>query len=108
MYNDKKYTIAQIKEALLNDYKGNKDQTIMQTMFQMKAPKYGNNDDEIDEIGGKVMETWCNECWKYKTPNDFQFRPRMLSWNYRADPDASKCVATPNGRNSVSYYKGCS
>jgi len=73
VYNDKKYTIAQIKEALLNDYKGNKDQTIMQTMFQMKAPKYGNNDDEIDEIGGKVMETWCNECWKYKTPNDFQF-----------------------------------
>ena len=48
VYNDKKYTIAQIKEALLNDYKGNKDQTIMQTTFQMKAPKYGNNDDEIE------------------------------------------------------------
>jgi formate C-acetyltransferase len=44
VYDDKKYTIAQIKEALLNDYKGNKDQTIMQTTFQMKAPKYGNND----------------------------------------------------------------
>ncbi|MBA7571835.1 hypothetical protein ES708_13604 [subsurface metagenome] len=29
----------------------------MQTTFQMKAPKYGNNDDEIDEIGRKVMET---------------------------------------------------
>ena len=57
VYDDKKYTVAQIKEALLNDYKGNKDQTIMQTMFQMKAPKYGNNDDEIDEIGRKVMET---------------------------------------------------
>ena len=39
VYNDKKYTVAQIKEALLNDYKGNKDQTIMQTTFQMKAPK---------------------------------------------------------------------
>lgn len=39
VYNDKKYTIAQIKEALLNDYKGNKDQTIMRTIFQMKAPK---------------------------------------------------------------------
>jgi hypothetical protein len=39
VYNDKKYTIAQIKEALLNDYKGNKDQTIMQTLFQMKTPK---------------------------------------------------------------------
>jgi len=24
----------------------------------------------------------------------------MLSWNYWAGPDASKCVATPNGRNS--------
>ena len=103
VYDDKKYTIAQIKEALLNDYKGNKDQIIMQTMLQKKAPKYGNDDDENDEIGRKVMETWCNECWKYKTLNDFQFRPGMLSWNYWAGPDASKCVATPNGRNSGAF-----
>ena len=46
------------------------------------------------------METWCNECWKYKTPNNFQFRHGMLSWNYWAGPDASNCVATPNGRFS--------
>ena len=48
------------------------------------------------------METWCNECWKYKTPNDFQFRSGMLSWNYWAGPDASKCVATPNGSPDAS------
>ncbi len=103
VYDDKKYTITQVKKALLNDYKGSKEQTIMQSMFQKKAPKYGNNEDEPDEIGRKVMETWCNECWNYKTPNDFQFRPGMLSWNYWAGPDASKCVATPNGRNSGTF-----
>jgi formate C-acetyltransferase len=27
----------------------------------------------------------------------------MLSWNYWAGPDASKCVATPNGRNSGAF-----
>ncbi|GAH61791.1 unnamed protein product, partial [marine sediment metagenome] len=98
VYEDKKYTIAQVKKALMEDYQG-KENAIMQTLFKNKAPKYGVDDDEFDELGRMVMKTWSDECWKYKTPTNFQFRPGMLSWNYWAGADAANTIATPDGRN---------
>jgi formate C-acetyltransferase len=95
VYEDKKYSIDQIKEALLNDYHGYE---VMQTFLKNKAPKYGNDDDDDDELARMVMKVWTDETWKYKTPTDFQYRPGMLSWNYWAGADASYTIATPDGR----------
>ncbi len=100
VYEDKKYTIALIKEAIKNDFKGNE---VMQTYLMNKTPKYGNDEDDADEFSKKVMEIWSEECWKYKTPTNYQYRPGMLSWNYWAGADASYTIATPNGRNKGSF-----
>ncbi len=100
VYEDKKYTIAQIKEALTNNFEGYE---VIQNFLKNKAPKYGNNDDEADELARIVMKTWSDECWKYKTPTDFQYRPGMLSWNYWAGADASFTVATPDGRKKGTF-----
>ena len=100
VYEDKKYTISQIKEALMNDFK---EFEVMQTILKNKAPKYGNDEDDADELARVIMKTWTDECWKYKTPTDFQYRPGMLSWNYWAGADAHFTVATPNGRNSGTF-----
>jgi len=97
VYDEKKYTIAEIKDALVHNFEG-KQYTIMQTQLKNKAPKYGNDDDEADEIARNVMELWAKETWKYKTPTDFQYRPGMLSWNYWAGADAGLTPATPDGR----------
>ncbi len=102
VYDDKKYTITQIKDALINDFEG-EEFTVIQTMLKNRAPKYGNDVDEADEIARKVMKVWADETWKYKTPTDFQFRPGMLSWNYWAGADAGLTVATPNGRNKGTF-----
>jgi len=100
VYEDKKYTIAQIKDAIMNDFKGSE---VMQTLLKNKAPKYGNDEDEADELARLAMEAWVQECWKYKTLTNYQFRPGMLSWNYWAGTDASYTIATPNGRNKGSF-----
>jgi formate C-acetyltransferase len=100
VYKDKKYTIAQIKDAIENDFKGNE---VMQTFLRNKAPKYGNDDDDADELAKLIMEIWSDECWKYKSPTNFQYRPGMLSWNYWAGADAGFTIATPNGRNNGSF-----
>jgi len=100
VYEDKKYTIAQIKNAIINNFKGNE---IMQTYLKNKAPKYGNDEDDADRLARMVMEIWTEECWKYKTPTNYQYRPGMLSWNYWAGADASYTIATPNGRNNGSF-----
>ncbi len=102
VYDDKKYTIAQIKNALIEDFSG-KENTIMQTFLKNKAPKFGNDDDDPDEMSRKVMQLWSDECWKYKTPTNFQYRGGMLSWNYWAGADASFTIATPNGRNKGTF-----
>jgi len=100
VYDDKKYTISQIKEAMLNDFEGYE---VIQTFLKNKAPKYGNDEDDTDEVARMIMETWSDECWKYKTPTDFQFRPGMLSWNYWAGADASFTIATPDGRKKGTF-----
>ncbi|NVM36635.1 MAG: hypothetical protein HWN81_13650 [Candidatus Lokiarchaeota archaeon] len=100
VYEDKKYTIAQIKDAIMNDFKGSE---VMQTFLKNKSPKYGNDEDDADELARLAMEAWAQECWKYKTPTNYQFRPGMLSWNYWAGTDARYTIATPNGRNKGSF-----
>ncbi len=98
VYDEKKYTIAELKNALINNFQGKKEYEIMQTMLKNRGPKYGNDLDEADEIARRVMETWSQETFKYKTDTDFQFRGGMLSWNYWAGEDAAFTPATPNGR----------
>jgi formate C-acetyltransferase len=97
VFDDKKYTIDEIKDALENNFSG-EDYAIMQSILANKAPKFGNDIDEADEIAKNVMKTWAEEALKYKTSTDFRFRGGMLSWNYWAGEDAAFTPATPNGR----------
>ncbi|MHA1489905.1 MAG: pyruvate formate lyase family protein [Promethearchaeota archaeon] len=97
IFDDKKYTISQIKNALIENFEG-KENKIIQTFLKNKTPKYGNDEDDADELARMLMKAWADECWKYKTPTNFQYRPGMLSWNYWAGMDACYTVATPNGR----------
>ncbi|MHA1249509.1 MAG: pyruvate formate lyase family protein, partial [Candidatus Helarchaeota archaeon] len=103
VYDDKKFTIAEIKEAILNNFSGKKEYEIMRSILANKAPKYGNNDDEADEMARKVMEVWSKEALKYKTPTNYRFRGGMLSWNYWAGEDAAFTPATPNGRYAGTF-----
>ena len=102
VYDDNKYTITQIKDALINDFEG-EEFAVIQTMLKNRAPKYGNDVDDADELARKTMKVWSDETWKYKTSTNYQFRPGMLSWNYWAGADAGFTVATPNGRNKGTF-----
>ncbi|MBN2157354.1 MAG: hypothetical protein JW776_15015 [Candidatus Lokiarchaeota archaeon] len=98
VYDEQKFTIAELKEALVNNFQGKREYIIMQTTLKNRGPKFGNDLDEADELARNIMETWSSETFKYKTDTDFQFRGGMLSWNYWAGEDAAYTPATPNGR----------
>ncbi|MFX1274086.1 MAG: pyruvate formate lyase family protein [Promethearchaeota archaeon] len=102
IYEDKKYTISKIKEALNADFQG-KTNEIIQVYLKNKVLKYGNDDDDVNNLARDVMKTWADECWNYKTSTDFQFRGGMLSWNYWAGADAKYTIATPDGRNKGTF-----
>ncbi len=100
VYDKKECTLEELRKALLADWKGYE---ILQSKALYKAPKYGRDDDEADALGLKVMDTWAEEVWKYKTRSTGrQFRPGMLSWNYWIG-SGYILKASPNGRNENQF-----
>ena len=87
--------MKELVEALKNNWEGYEK---IQAIAKNKAPKYGRDDDEADEMARKFMELWSEEVWKYKTTlSDAQLRPGMLSWNYWVG-DGYILAASADGR----------
>jgi formate C-acetyltransferase len=85
----------ELVKALKDNWSGHE---VLQAKAKYKAPKYGRDDDEADEMAKKVMDLWCEETWKYRTAStNRQFRPGMLSWNYWVG-DGYVMAASADGR----------
>jgi len=71
-------------ETLIKALKANwKGYETLQATAKNKAPKFGRDDDEADELAERFMKDWSDEVWKYRTTGtNAQFRGGMLSWNY--------------------------
>lgn len=88
-------TMGELIAALKDNWEGH---SVLQAKALHKAPKYGRDDDEADEIAYQVMELWTEETWKHRTiSTNRQFRPGMLSWNYWVS-DGFILAASPDGR----------
>ncbi|MBN2284216.1 MAG: hypothetical protein JXO48_10035 [Deltaproteobacteria bacterium] len=88
-------SMAELVEALKDNWEGHE---ILQAKAKYRAPKYGRDDVEADEMARRVMEFWTNETWKYRTRSTHrQFRPGMLSWNYWVS-DGYIMAASADGR----------
>jgi formate C-acetyltransferase len=95
VFDKKVATMKELLMALKSNWKGFE---VLQTRAKNRAPKYGRDDDEADEMGQYVMELWTSETWKYKTISTHRrFRPGMLSWNYWVG-DGFVLAASADGR----------
>lgn len=100
VYDKKLCSMDELIKALKENWEGYE---YLQTVAKNRAPKYGRDDDESDELGLKVMKLWTEETWKYKTKSTKrQFRPGMLSWNYWVG-DGYILPATPDGRKKGQF-----
>jgi formate C-acetyltransferase len=95
VYDEGLCTMAELIQALRDNWIGHE---VLQARARFKAPKYGRDDDQADNLARAVMELWVEETWKYKTQSTGrQFRPGMLSWNYWV-ADSFILPASPDGR----------
>lgn len=100
IYDKKLCTMDELIDALKDNWEGHE---VLQAMAKNKAPKYGRDDDEADEMAKLVMDIWTDEVWKYKTVSTGrQFRPGMLSWNYWVS-DGYILPASPDGRENGQF-----
>ena len=95
VFDAQKCTLAELVHALAQNWNGFE---VLQALAKNRAPKYGRDDDQADEMAKKVMDLWTGLTWKHKTVStNRRFRPGMLSWNYWAG-DGYIMPASADGR----------
>ncbi|MDD4358160.1 MAG: pyruvate formate lyase family protein, partial [Smithellaceae bacterium] len=93
-------TMRELTDALTANWQGC---DVLQAMAKNRAPKYGRDDDDADELARRVMQLWCDETWRHATKaTGRRFRPGMLSWNYWAG-DGYIMAASADGRTKGQF-----
>lgn len=92
VYEDKKYTLAQIRDALLANFVGY--DALRRDC--LNAPKYGNDNDDVDRYALDITEWTEKECRKYKMLYSTLSHGTLSISNNT--PIGELTNATPNGR----------
>jgi len=94
VYEEKKYTMTRLLEALRANWEGYEE---MRLDFVMNAPKWGNDDDYVDEIMVRCLREIANVSREMKCTagNSWPFLPENVSFNIHW---ANVVGALPSGR----------
>lgn len=112
VYEDKTLTREELWNALVSDFAGERGEEIRQML--LKVPKYGNDDDYVDELVVKGYDTYLDEIKKYKNT---RYGRGPIGGNYYAGtssvaanvPQGAGTCATPDGRHAGEpLAEGCS
>ena len=113
VYEEKKITRQELWDAILDDFSSPKNKKI-QEMLIHEAPKYGNDDDYVDQLIVEAYDSYIEEIEKY--PNTRYNRGPIGGIRYAGTSSISANVgqgmstmATPDGRNAFEpLAEGCS
>ncbi|WP_313631550.1 glycyl radical protein [Enterococcus devriesei] len=113
VFDEEKVTPNELWEALMTDYASERGQEIQQ-MILHDVPKYGNDDDRVDQLITAAYDSYIDEIAKY--PNTRYGRGPIGGIRYSGTSSISAnvgqgkaTVATPDGRNAwVPLAEGCS
>ncbi len=112
VYDEKKITPEQLWNAILDDFQSEENRRIQDMLID--APKYGNDNDEVDQLVVKAYDSYLDEIKKY--PNTRYARGPIGGIRYGGTSSISANVgqgmgtmATPDGRNAREpLAEGCS
>lgn len=113
VYEEKKITRQELWNAILDDFSSPENKKI-QEMLIREAPKYGNDDDYVDQLIVEAYDSYIEEIVKY--PNTRYNRGPIGGIRYAGTSSISANVgqgmstmATPDGRNAFEpLAEGCS
>ncbi len=113
VYEEKRITRQQLWDALLTDFEGEEGARIQQMLID-DAPKYGNDDDYVDQLAVECYAPYIDEVAKY--PNTRYGRGPIGGIRYAGTSSISANVgqgmgtmATPDGRKAHEpLAEGCS
>jgi len=94
VFDEKAVTAAELKRALDSNFEGNEN---LRQMLLNRAPKFGNDIDEVDEITREGALIYCREVEKYTNPRGGPFQPGLYPVSANV-PMGAGTGATPDGR----------
>ena len=113
VYEEKKLSREQLWQALMEDFAGEEGQRIQRMLIQ-DAPKFGNDDDYVDQLILQAYDTYMDEIRNYRNT---RFGRGPIGGTYFAGtssvaanvPQGAGTCATPDGRNwGEPLAEGCS
>ena len=94
VFEEKKYTMQQVLDAMDRNFEGDEE---MRQVLANKTPRYGNDDEYVDEIAKRVVEIYGGETDKYRSLFGGRFHPGFSSVSANVPYGTSVC-ALPDGR----------
>lgn len=113
VFEKKLLTKEEVWEALLHNYEGEEGERVRQILVR-EAPKYGNDEEEVDRVVADAYSCFINEIVKYKNT---RFGRGPIGGGYYAGtssisanvPQGGMTMATPDGRKAKTpLAEGCS
>ena len=113
VYDEKKLTQQQLWDAIMDDFTSEENQKIQQMLIN-EAPKYGNDNDAVDQLVVEAYDSYLDEIKKF--PNTRYGRGPIGGIRYGGTSSISANVgqgmgtfATPDGRKAWEpLAEGCS
>jgi pyruvate-formate lyase len=99
VFDEQKVTMAELADALQNNWEGKED---LRQMF-LNAPKFGNDDEEVDDIAREFMQRNTDavhsfkNIWGYEHSEDGTGASSYYNWSGRTG-------ATPDGRKDRDLF----
>ena len=93
VYTDKKYTLADIKEMLINDFP---DESVRLELVN-KAAKFGNDIDGVDMLASDIVDKCCDHLDEFSKKYGMEFHAQPFTFRWMLEYGA-KSAASPDGR----------
>ena len=100
VFEEKLISWSELLRSLEDNFLDRED---LRQVLITRAPKYGNDIDEVNELGRDLSEFWTKYVFtKYSPATNRRYRGGYLSWNYWISY-APFTAATPDGRKCGMY-----
>ncbi len=92
VFDEKRFTIPQIKAALKQNFEGYE----AMRQYLLSAPKFGNDNDQVDSLAACLANHFCDWLTEYQAQTAFTISPALVGWRFLEE--AYGISATPDGR----------
>ncbi len=98
VFEEQLLTLPQLVAMLDRDWAGEGDE-VWRQRFINRYPKYGNDVDQVDELGARLLSHYGHEAAGYTNPRGGHFQPGSYTVSAHI-PLGEACGATPDGRHA--------